>query len=171
MVDITKPYPTPVNRDLLFEQLHAQYPAITFRDTVLIVHEVLAEDATTIDAILAAHNATQQSNVQTIQTARAGLRDKITLAHDPAIAPHIMALFNVTLDSTLNQTTQPTRFTAVQTVIDAAPVGFKNRFVSDLLHELGIDYATISTDTQRRQTALFARIWSTQLALLLAQPL
>jgi hypothetical protein len=68
----------------------------------------------------------------------------------------------------LNRTAQPERFSALQTILDAAPDAFKNRFVTDLLHELGIDYATISTDNQRRQACLYARIWSTQLALLLS---
>lgn len=111
----------------------------------------------------------QIASEATIRSARQDLRDKIALAHDSAFAPVIKSLFNATLDNTLGQVGQPARFTAIQTIVNAAPNAFKNRFITDLQEELGIDYATISTTTQQRQASFFARVWSTQLALLLSQ--
>lgn len=75
-MDISKAYPNPVNRDLLFEQLNASFPSLSFSDSGIVVHNISAQDEAAINGILAAHMASVLTDNQKAELARqAALED------------------------------------------------------------------------------------------------
>lgn len=63
-MDFTKAYPDPVNVALLIEELRATFAEVTARESDCTVHNVAAQDEATIDALLAAHDASALSEAQ-----------------------------------------------------------------------------------------------------------
>lgn len=109
-------------------------------------------------------NAAQAASEQTINTAQTGLKSKIALAEQ--FASSIAALLNVTLQATEDAAVQPTRYNNIKAVMDAQPAAFRNRFNGDLLQEAEITIVSI-TAAQFPAYCRYARLWATQLSLLL----
>lgn len=125
----------------------------------------ITPDTPTLESALDNANADIAAN-ETIESAQSGLLDKVALAEQ--YADSIKTLYNAVLDQTENQTAQPNRFNALYAVVQAAPLAFRSRFVTDCTQELGFDVAGTLTLNQQRQTCLFIRVWVTGLALLLS---
>ncbi len=69
-MDILKTWPNGANRELLLEQLSAQFPSITARPSGVEIHNVEAQDESAIDAILAAHVGSNLTEGQRIESAQ-----------------------------------------------------------------------------------------------------
>lgn len=170
MVDFTKTLPDPVNYAALYEALLAEFAVVQIRDTECVVYNVSPSDEAIIDGIIAAHDSEALTETQQVDSATAGLKDKMALAHQANVAPHIRTLFNATLQATQDATPQPDRYTNIMSAIESTnPSPIYTRIKVCLLAELGIDYdATPHSAAQQRQICFFVRMWSTQLAVLLS---
>lgn len=119
-----------------------------------------------LDAAWIAARAAEIAQAGNIADAQTGLRDKVDLARTHAVT--IRILFNAVLDQTIGQTAQPTRFDTLKTIIQNAPLAFRERLITDCIQELGFDPTTPLSAAQIRQATLYVRMWVTGLALLLS---
>lgn len=127
---------------------------------------VLTPDTATLESALDSANTASASQT-TIESAQAGLKDKVSLASSNA--DNIKTLFNAVLDQTIDQTIQPTRFENLNAVLATLSIGFRNRLITDIQEELGFDVTGTLTATQQRQACLYIRMWITPLAVLLSK--
>lgn len=84
-MDFTKAYPAEVNIELLADELRAEFPEVSIRDTECVIHNVTAPDETMIDSILAAHDDTQSTEAQEEQSFVEAMRPIIRDWHKSTI--------------------------------------------------------------------------------------
>lgn len=165
-----RPTITTFNRDKLHEEFDVAFGAGVARQGYDGAHYVIVtNEAITlqqVQTVIDTHNPATLTENQQTQVAKAGLKSKISLAQTHADA--IKNLFNEVLDQTLNQTVQPDRFNVLKAIIDASVPAFRNRLITDIQQELGIDVTGSLTLAQQRQCTLYIRAWVTGLALLLS---
>lgn len=118
-----------------------------------------------LDSAWIAARQAELTQAESIEAAQSGLLDKVLLAEQ--YATDIKTLYNAVLDQTENQTVQSARFNALYAVVQAAPLAFRNRIITDIQQELGFDVTGTLTATQQRQACFYLRVFSTQLATLL----
>lgn len=169
MVDISKLYPNPVNIEGLMQTVRATYPEASQDDNGFRVHNIAPENEATVsadlDTMIATHNPNELTSEQQIESAQSGLLDKVLLAEQ--YASDIRTIYNLVLDFTELQITQPTRFNNLLSAFTASAMAFRNRFITDCEQELGFNPTGTLTVAQQRQTTLYARVWITPLVLLL----
>lgn len=171
-MDISKAYPNPVNRDLLFEELVlAGFPSLSFSDSGLVVHNVTAQNEATINAVIAAHNANALTTEQSHKAEQSTILDKANLALQ--YLPDIRKLLNALIDIDIVNTADTAQaFEAITTIMaNDVSSAFRNRFYGALAREqnislLGLNLVQILALTlgQKRTILTYLRIFLTEYA-------
>lgn len=163
MPDFTKQYPSPVNRDLLAEQLVAAGYRYQFRDADFMAFNVDSE--ANLDSLIANHNGNALTSSQQTHAHRSGIIEKAALAVQ--FMPDLKLLLNASVDHDIASATLATRFTSLSGIVDTQVTNaFKNRFNEALKQEQNLDVVAIGlgslTANQQRTYVTYLRIFLNQ---------
>lgn len=164
----TKSYPTPVNRDLLFEEFVAADIQANFAVDYIEVTDATPEATT--DGIIAAHDGTQQTTAQQRQADKQSILALATQAKN--FTSEIKAIWSAVVNADYNTTDTDTRFTNIRNAVSAQGTGFKNALHTALESETGITTAVLdATPTAIQKQAYnqfirsFCLTWAFMIAL------